>query len=373
MGQSTCDRSDSFRCEWPFGNWVVRGCPGGECERAHHSPHPNLSATMCEPSDPVENWLRKQDVRQRDLLRPETRNIFLKVMILTAMSSDLPGDSFDNSQMTPSSAIPPRHVPRKKPSKKRLAAVVSAVLVVVLVLAAFLFPGSPLLSHVQCESEFIAVGLNVFATFGILNVPYGGNGTLRVAVPSWGIWSQYSSNSSYPVSGTTYLTEYNVSSLRNTSVIGIGTSHTCGSQFEVHPVLSQRVEGGFAGAALSNATSDVNESTISYVGFSPAIYGVEGINPTTRYFNGFTTANMPNITTCGSSTSVVESTTSDYLTMRFAFNDSGTIRYVPYDLRINVDTFTYTFPANFGTWEIDNLSAPGGPGGGWAFAYYPCP
>lgn len=294
-------------------------------------------------------------------------------MILLTMSTDLPKDSYDNSQVTQSSAIPPQLLHRKNPSRKRLRVVVSVVLVVALVLTLFLFPGSPLLSHVQCKSESMAVGLNVFAPFGILNVPYGGNGTLRVSVPAWGTWSLYSANSSSPYSGTVYLTEYNVSSLRNTSVSGIGASNPCVSPFEVYPALSERVQGSFGGTPLPNATSDVNESTISFVGFRPAIYGVEGINPTARYSNGFTSANMGYITTCGSTENFSMSTTSDYLTMRFAFNDSGTIRYVPYDLTIIVDTFTYTFPANFGTWEVDNLSAPGGPGGGWAFAYYPCP
>jgi hypothetical protein len=35
--------------------------------------------------------------------------------------------------------------------------------------------------------------------------------------------------------------------------------------------------------------------------------------------------------------------------------------------------YTYAFPANAGSWAVDNLSAPGGPGGGWAFSYLgPC-
>jgi len=32
-------------------------------------------------------------------------------------------------------------------------------------------------------------------------------------------------------------------------------------------------------------------------------------------------------------------------------------------------TWSYWFPPDFGTWQIDNLSAPGGPGGGWAFNF----
>jgi len=37
------------------------------------------------------------------------------------------------------------------------------------------------------------------------------------------------------------------------------------------------------------------------------------------------------------------------------------------------EQYHYSFPANFGTWQVDNLSAPGGSGGGWAFSYSPCP
>jgi len=34
--------------------------------------------------------------------------------------------------------------------------------------------------------------------------------------------------------------------------------------------------------------------------------------------------------------------------------------------------YQYYFPPDGGVWEVDNLSAPGGPGGGWAFSYSPC-
>ena len=35
--------------------------------------------------------------------------------------------------------------------------------------------------------------------------------------------------------------------------------------------------------------------------------------------------------------------------------------------------YVYNFPGHLGTWQVDNLSMPGGPGGGWAFSYSPCP
>jgi hypothetical protein len=36
--------------------------------------------------------------------------------------------------------------------------------------------------------------------------------------------------------------------------------------------------------------------------------------------------------------------------------------------------YTYSFPANFGTWSIDDLNTgASAPGGGWAFSFAPCP
>jgi hypothetical protein len=54
------------------------------------------------------------------------------------------------------------------------------------------------------------------------------------------------------------------------------------------------------------------------------------------------------------------------------FDFQGAWHILPIEL--SVDTaYKYHFDGNSGTWAIDNLSEPGGPGGGWAFSYLgPC-
>ncbi|MGC2034334.1 MAG: hypothetical protein WA761_02675 [Thermoplasmata archaeon] len=59
------------------------------------------------------------------------------------------------------------------------------------------------------------------------------------------------------------------------------------------------------------------------------------------------------------------------LPVKLLFTENEQNFSVPYVLPFT-EQYTYTFPANFGTWQVDNLSAPGGPGGGWAFSYSPC-
>jgi hypothetical protein len=77
------------------------------------------------------------------------------------------------------------------------------------------------------------------------------------------------------------------------------------------------------------------------------------------------------ISTCGTG-GVVRSVRSNHVDVRLYFQLNGTSKnlLVPFETSTN---YTYFFPANTGIWRVDNLSAPGGPGGGWAFSYSPCP
>jgi hypothetical protein len=53
--------------------------------------------------------------------------------------------------------------------------------------------------------------------------------------------------------------------------------------------------------------------------------------------------------------------------------DSNAYHFGPTSLFGYGENFTYFFPANFGTWEIDNLTmGPDAPGSGLAFSYSPC-
>jgi hypothetical protein len=89
------------------------------------------------------------------------------------------------------------------------------------------------------------------------------------------------------------------------------------------------------------------------------------------FSNGFTHNNSSNISTCKASASS-DVVTSPHFDVNVPVAVGGSRYSISVSLPIQ-ETFHYVFPANFGTWAIDELSASGGPGGGWAFSYTPCP
>jgi|GEM_PF-1387160 hypothetical protein len=77
------------------------------------------------------------------------------------------------------------------------------------------------------------------------------------------------------------------------------------------------------------------------------------------------------LSTCGTNESI-QRVTSDHVDVGVPFTYQGSTHMVNATVP-EQSTFHYIFPAGLGSWSIDNLSAPGGPGGGWAFSYLgPC-
>jgi len=99
--------------------------------------------------------------------------------------------------------------------------------------------------------------------------------------------------------------------------------------------------------------------------------GFQGKPASPVFIDNFAVANRGNVSTCGTSAqNLLTFATSVAVRIPFSVgNQNYTLAYtIPFLL-----SYHYLFPGNFGTWQIDNLSAPGGPGGGWAFSYSPCP
>jgi hypothetical protein len=88
------------------------------------------------------------------------------------------------------------------------------------------------------------------------------------------------------------------------------------------------------------------------------------------YFSNGFYAPTGQISTCGQS-ATHRAASSDYLQIGVQFDVNDVAHVVNVTLAVSTQ-YEYVFPANGGTWAIDNLSAPGGPGGGWAFSYSPC-
>lgn len=87
--------------------------------------------------------------------------------------------------------------------------------------------------------------------------------------------------------------------------------------------------------------------------------------------NAFRGANSKPVSTCGGAAQSLPAVARGP-TVLMSFLDQNRVTTIAFSVPFP-EVFHYYFPANSGTWQVDNLSAPGGPGGGWAFSYSPCP
>jgi hypothetical protein len=158
-----------------------------------------------------------------------------------------------------------------------------------------------------------------------------------------------------------------VFSLANATVWGAGPNVRCSQAYEVdfeNPRTYAEVGGWMLGP---NNTTDQYEPNFAIL-FYGSSYTVDSLH----FDNSFSHPNRSNITTCSGPAQSLPLVQSDYLDVSFPVTIGGQNLSIPYELTVQ-QTFHYWFPANFGIWQVDNLSAPGGPGGGWAFSYSPCP
>jgi len=119
----------------------------------------------------------------------------------------------------------------------------------------------------------------------------------------------------------------------------------------------------------SNYTND-SASAQSFGGGTPPWPG--GSPENYVYFNDSFSQTTGTIQTCDRS-AVIAHDNSGHIDLEIPFQYQGVQHTANLAYR-SVMNFTYTFPSDGGSWAIDNLSASGGPGGGWAFSYLgPCP
>ena len=238
------------------------------------------------------------------------------------------------------------------------------------------------LFHWTCTNQTqLAHEANAFVPVVLVNSPYGGsasgNGSMAWNFPgAWNGappppgnvfrigWGTSASN------GTTVGAFYtvNVSLYRVADVVqwGAGSNNRCTGQVRIELQAPSIYGVTSAFVPTPSNLSDMGEAT------NVTIYTAQAVARTTPTFdNSFNASNRENISTCGAAPLVLPVITSS-LTVFFRFSVVGQTYSVPYVLPF-LESFNYSFPANFGTWQIDDLSVPGGPGGGWAFNYVgPC-
>ena len=224
------------------------------------------------------------------------------------------------------------------------------------------------LEHTVCAHQaLLANETNRWLADVLINSPYGGHAYGMGSMPYF-MGKQFdlgvgtSSTNGTAIAAFTEGVSVDLFSVHNATVWGLAANAPCSAAYAV-VFTSVDGYGTTAGSIpLPSNISDIGESD------HVAVYNMTG-NPThdLQINNSFTVANEADLSTCFESTQTVP-VRSTYLTLGIPFDFGNRTVTVPYVFPIS-QNFTYQFPANFGTWAIDNLSVPGGPGGGWAFDY----
>ena len=110
-------------------------------------------------------------------------------------------------------------------------------------------------------------------------------------------------------------------------------------------------------------TSNANEPTTFSFGVVPV--------PSTVFANGFINADRPPVSTCGGPDQELNFSSASfdiYLTVPSPSGDVTTTVDIE-----STESYTYFFPANSGTWLVDDLQENSGlQGPGLAFSWQPC-
>lgn len=256
---------------------------------------------------------------------------------------------------------------------------VVAVVVVVGLAVPTWIGGWALLAHTACISGGVVSTQIAWAPLSLENSPYGGLARVNATVPSDTFGSATTGSmlvgggeTNGSIWGAFWQVVVGVSPLQNQTVWGPGTNVRCTAPFTValltvsHPQVYTGEIFSWLGGPLfgPNSTSDLSEPTMYNLSSS--------VNASSLYFsNGFHTANAQNVSTCDGRAQLIPVRSSQF-TVWVRYTSSGKSTAIPFTMP-SLQRFSYSFPANFGTWQVDNLSAPGGPGGGWAFNYVgPC-
>ncbi len=246
-----------------------------------------------------------------------------------------------------------------------LLALAVASLVVTGIAVIPLVVGSPwsLVAHYACGPGPAIAKEDLWTPLVLVNSPYGGsaNGTGTYPIP--GGWS---SDSVGVVNGSAtaalVLETWSVSPSLPVLVAGPGPNAVCTGFLALGTM-----DGMYQNTALqpNGTTTDAGQPT-SIVRADPYANSYDSV----RFHNGYSEQDL-SVTTCGAS-SIVLGARATSIAVEVPFIQDGSTRTASATIDATFN-YTYTFPANFGTWSIDDLNTgANAPGGGWAFSFAPC-
>jgi hypothetical protein len=249
----------------------------------------------------------------------------------------------------------------------------SIAVVLALIVASTWVGGWGALAHQSCVSSGIVSSQFVWLPTILVNSPYGGSASGNASFPPGFIrgWPFSGNGMSGPsngsVGGAFLHVEINVTEDHNETVWGPGANDHCGQNFAMASSISFNGSSVYSGVLGNRGNSSDVDEPHGYNFTFPSTP-----SDSTPYFdNGFTQSNEVGVTTCGTGPESLPMRSPGF-TVWLTFAVHGELTVAPYTLPFP-QVYHYYFPGDFGTWQVDNLSAPGGPGGGWAFSYSPCP
>jgi len=271
----------------------------------------------------------------------------------------------------------------------------AAGVLVVVASVAVSSPGWGLYSHVDCRLGAPAGNITVWNLAAIVAAPYLGSESGSVTI--WGETPAERSSLSQDTvvlngNVTVYYALYSnltIYPLTNTSSLGPGVSASCLSAyvayFSPNPAQGLR-SGGVTWWPLSadeppNDTglpTQLNGSqlcaAVENSTYAGCAVGAE-FDMNFRYATG-------SVNTCGSSQSQVLQIRSESWPVDVPFSLGGQVHTVPIDpsgangrgyANGTYAWYNYTFPADGGIWQYDNLAETSSTGAGLVFSYAPCP
>lgn len=261
----------------------------------------------------------------------------------------------------------------------RVATSLGVVVGIAIAVATFASAGGGILAHVTCDTgPSLAHQTDAWIPAVLVNSPFGGNAS-GTGIMNWNFPGAWNGPPPAPghvfklgwgtgalngtTSGAFFAVNISVFVPKNTTLIGPGENHPCNSAIE----LELQAPSTYGGSASSIQT--VSNFTNAGEAVNATLFpGLNGSVQSPAFFsNGFYDANRPSVTTCSAAGETLPLTTQG-LGVTFHIEANNSTYQIAYELPFT-EEFSYTFPADFGTWQVDNLSAPGGPGGGWAFNF----
>ena len=265
---------------------------------------------------------------------------------------------------------------REKPRNatgRRVAIPAGIAVGIVLTLATLAASGGGLLSHTVCSVGAPIANELFWTPFSLVNAPYLGSTYYQTSFDTWELFGPtHVTGQGWLRSGnlsTGYFETQNWSilSLANQSNLGPGVNHPCTSSFQV-VLAHSSFTVSYQGIPLQGPgnTSNANEPTTFHGNGS-----ISSHFPTAVFANGFLAPDASSISTCGK-----PGQTLSYSSTSFDVSIAVATAHGPVPVVFSIpslENYTYYFPPDGGTWQIDSLEQNTGlRGPGLAFSWATC-